>query len=62
MCYYSKVPGVNRDGGTGQNLLPSPTHLPMPDLTSQPLDPNEPTYCLCEQVGTALYGVLCIRK
>ena len=56
-CYInSKVPGVNRDGGTSQNLLPSPTHLPMPDLTSQPLDPNEPTYCLCEQVGTALYG------
>lgn len=48
----SKVLGVNRDGGTtSQNLLPSPTHLPMPDLTSQPLDPNEPTYCLCEQVS-----------
>ncbi len=24
---------------------------PMPDLSSQPLDPNEPTYCLCQQVS-----------
>lgn len=28
-----------------------PPHVPMPDLTSQPLDPNEPTYCLCQQVS-----------
>ncbi|XP_065888708.1 inhibitor of growth protein 4-like [Dysidea avara] len=48
-----KLPGVNSGHSTNssQNLLPSPTHLPMPDLTSQPLDPNEPTYCLCEQVS-----------
>ena len=32
-------------------LLPDPAHLPMPDLSSQPLDPNEPTYCLCNQVS-----------
>ncbi len=25
--------------------------VPMPDLSSQPLDPNEPTYCLCQQVS-----------
>ena len=25
--------------------------MPMPDLTSKPLDPNEPTYCLCQQVS-----------
>ena len=25
--------------------------VPMPDLTSQPLDPDEPTYCLCQQVS-----------
>ena len=30
--------------------LPS-AHVPMPDLTSQPLDPDEPTYCLCQQVS-----------
>lgn len=24
---------------------------PMPDLSSQPLDPDEPTYCLCQQVS-----------
>lgn len=30
---------------------PPPAHVPMPDLTSQPLDPNEPTYCLCQQVS-----------
>ena len=30
---------------------PTPAHVPMPDLTSQPLDPNEPTYCLCQQVS-----------
>ena len=23
----------------------------MPDLNSQPLDPDEPTYCLCNQVS-----------
>ena len=30
---------------------PPSAHVPMPDLTSQPLDPNEPTYCLCQQVS-----------
>lgn len=30
---------------------PSFPAVPMPDLTSQPLDPNEPTYCLCQQVS-----------
>ena len=30
---------------------PPPAHVPMPDLTSQPLDPDEPTYCLCQQVS-----------
>ena len=29
----------------------SQVHMPMPDLTSKPLDPNEPTYCLCQQVS-----------
>ncbi len=32
-------------------FLPPPGQVPMPDLTSQPLDPNEPTYCLCNQVS-----------
>lgn len=31
--------------------LKSPTQAPMPDLNSQPLDPDEPTYCLCNQVS-----------
>ena len=32
-------------------FLPTSSHVPMPDLTSQPLDPNEPLYCLCHQVS-----------
>ena len=40
-------------GGTKEKEASSaaPAHVPMPDLTSQPLDPNEPTYCLCQQVS-----------
>ena len=38
----TKEPAVN---------LPDPTHVPMPDLSSQPLDPDEPTYCHCQQVS-----------
>lgn len=30
---------------------PTAQAMPMPDLTSQPLDPDEPTYCLCQQVS-----------
>ncbi len=30
---------------------PSVPAVPMPDLSSQPLDPNEPTYCVCQQVS-----------
>ena len=42
MSRATKEPAVN---------LPDPAHLPMPDLSSQPLDPDEPTYCLCQQVS-----------
>ena len=31
--------------------LPAPTHASKPDLESQPLDLDEPTYCLCNQVS-----------
>ncbi len=40
--------GVAKDKDTSSS---APAHVPMPDLTSQPLDPNEPTYCLCQQVS-----------
>ena len=38
----TKEPAVN---------LPDPSQPPMPDLSSQPLDPDEPTYCHCQQVS-----------
>ena len=31
--------------------LPDPSQVPMPDLSSQPLDPDEPLYCHCQQVS-----------
>ena len=31
--------------------IPDPAHLPMPDLSSQPIDPDEPLYCHCQQVS-----------
>ena len=32
-------------------FLPPTTPVPMPDLNSQPIEPDEPIYCLCQQVS-----------
>jgi hypothetical protein len=34
-----------------QNSLQLPAATPVPDFTTEPIDPNEPTYCLCNQVS-----------
>ena len=26
-------------------------HIPTPDFSTEPIDPDEPTYCLCQQVS-----------
>ena len=28
-----------------------PAAVPAPDFTTEPIDPDEPTYCLCNQVS-----------
>ena len=43
--------GVSRVTKESAVNLPDPAHLPMPDLSSQPLDPDEPLYCHCQQVS-----------
>ena len=42
---------VVKDAAAVAVPLASPPQAPMPDLSSQPLDPDEPTYCLCKQVS-----------
>lgn len=32
-------------------LIPPGVVIPQPDFTSEPIDPDEPTYCLCNQVS-----------
>ena len=48
LCCFS-VSRVTKE--TAAASLPDPTNLPMPDLSSQPLDPDEPLYCHCQQVS-----------
>ena len=43
----------------GQGFLPLPASTPVPDFTTEPIDPNEPTYCLCSQVG-AMSVCVCV--
>ena len=37
----------SRSGKDSSSFVPTP----MPDLSGVPIDPNEPTYCLCRQVS-----------
>ena len=46
----------------GQGFLPLPASTPVPDFTTEPIDPNEPTYCLCSQVGAMSVCVCVSRK
>ena len=49
----SREPGHNhhhQQQQSGQGFLPLPASTPVPDFTTEPIDPNEPTYCLCSQV------------
>ena len=43
----------------GQGFLPLPASTPVPDFTTEPIDPNEPTYCLCSQVA-AMSVCVCV--
>ena len=49
--HMASEPVLHRSAKEPAATLPTPTQVPMPDLNSQPLDPDEPTYCLCNQVS-----------
>jgi hypothetical protein len=44
--------GASKDQGTSAApLIPAGVVVPQPDFNSEPIGPDEPTYCLCDQVS-----------
>ena len=43
---------IIRSSGIKEQSLPVVVSgVPTPDFTTEPIDPDEPTYCLCNQVS-----------
>ena len=53
--FYRNCIGKDQQQSGQQNQSHStpsvPAAVPTPDFTTEPIDPDEPTYCLCNQVS-----------